>query len=330
MAAQVKLQPKTSNRPFLVSTRKGVDLRCLDRKPQGSLSIIHRLMSAKLQELMTLLLDLENNYLAGRTPLEELRRWVKPLNNITRHPKIIALVSLVQIDEVGRQSNSGFKDIDPGDLAILKEVTMKVKEYVPCFTDIISDVKLVVAYMTKYCLSFYTAEDETVDLDTSKHYEQKRHQVIRQVSEFLNNIESIWQKFQKQGYYYNDLSNDGKDLCRKARILNAPFVMIFYEVCGSMREAVGLVWQWLEADTNYAGYLHNDVEQLEQECDTLKRQLREYQHKYHQLMFRWKSMQSEHEGTATEMRRLQGTEDHLVVEEEMLLTEANEMQVYII
>ena len=74
---------------------------------------------------------------------------------------------------------------DMYDIAKLKEVQIKVRESIPHkFKDLIENVKNLLMYMEKYCLSFYDIEaEDQINYGTAYDYEKKRRDIMELVND---------------------------------------------------------------------------------------------------------------------------------------------------
>ena len=178
------------------------------------------------------------------------------------------------------------------DLNKLKEAHRKVRDNIPDkFKEMIMDIKTVLKYVEKYCLSFYNLEDENeVDYETAKEYEQKRCDLAKDIRERLGTISAMANKFKNDHFYLSDLSSFGIELSRKWDASHAPFLMIFPESCEHIRMSCAGVNSWLDEDASYDVYVANDVKDFEAKKEETLKLLRDYQQKYHQLSFRLKQV----------------------------------------
>ena len=234
------------------------------------------------------------HYGLGKNAQDELRKWRVSLKNLLMASSQPAFVSSDQIETLLRKSaepSLKFK-YDMYDINKLKECYRKIIEAVPDkFSEVITELKSILKYMEKYCLSFYDMDDENaVKYDTALDYEKKRRDIAKNVRERLKYVQGMVAKFRTDKFYLSDLSSYGLELSRKADCPHAPFLLIFPECCEHLRTCVTELDNWVEADGNYETFVKNDIADYEEKNLESLKIVREYQQKYHQLGFRHKQV----------------------------------------
>ena len=274
--------------PFFVRTRR-LDIRRLEKKPQEDLSVVHAILTGSVKEVLEKLIQLERAFYApGKNAVDEMKKWAGSVKSIMESTLLSHMTSAHVIDDVIKMAadpQAKFR-LDMFDLNRLKECYRKVKDAVPDkFSDIILDIRTILKYQQKYCLTFYDP-DCGIPLETAVHYTKQRQQFIDAVKNSVAAIQRTGQTFRRASIWPSDLSPYGLEVARKGDCSTATFLVLFPECCEKVRLACSTLTAWLEADASYEEYLSHDITDLDQEKTGLVRQTRECQQQYHQLLFR--------------------------------------------
>ena len=317
--------------PYFLRTRR-LDLQSLDTNPPENLALVHAILLGAVQGVQDKLKRTERNfYRPSKNALSELKKWAQHLNCVLQDARRPQLCASWQIDDVtGRGMDPSRKvDVRVFDINKLRESQRKVLDAVPNrFTDIILGLRRILKYLEKYALSFYDLASD-VFLETAHNYERQRKDYICEIRKNVDSVLVLFEKFKGDGLSLSDMTFSSRELARKADCVNAPFLLLFPEICENLYNACSLIITWIAADANYSTFLANDITDLEQQMGDLSKALRDFQHKFHQLNFRLKQVQSGYDKIKPDVEKLRRKEDELLVDEEALATESNEMQLEI-
>ena len=314
--------------PFFIRTRR-LSIKRLENKPQESLSVVHTILSSSVKEVLANLKRVERAYYGvGRNAQDELKKWISSVKGVMQVAQISNLVSASKIEEIIKEAahpQSKFT-VDLYDMNKLKESYRKIRDNIPDkFSDILIDLRSILKYLEKYCLSFYDPECE-IPLETAQHYEKNRQENEAIIRENFEVITMLPHKFKSSDLWLSDFSSFGIETARKGESTCAPFLVLFPECCERIRIICSTMMSWIKGDSNYALFISNDVKDLEKKKEAILKIVRDLQQNYHQLLFRLKQVQSECYKLQRELEKLQAKEDELLTDEEVLISETNDMQ----
>ena len=289
--AEAGLDMKSMNKAmaFFLRTRR-LDIRRLDRKPQENLGMVHKILAASVKDVLENVKKLERGFYGqGKTAQDDIHKYTPCVLVILQASHISHLNSLVAINDIITRSQDpkiNFS-VDPFELNKLKECLRKISDVIPArFTEMVLDLKRILKYLDKYCLSFYDTEGH-VYLDTGHYYEKQRRFFRSEIKRNLDKIDILYEKFRKSVLIHSEMSSYARDLARKTDCQRAPFLLLFPESCECIRTACSACMSWIDADSNYATFISNDINDLELKKEEVSKVLRTCQEKFHQLHFRW-------------------------------------------
>ena len=307
-----------------------LNLARLGAQPPEDVAVVHTTLLGAVRDVQDSLRKVERAFYGTAGDAEgEIQKWCTSINTVLRDVRMPYFNCAGQIDDiVGYIMEPSRKmKVNIYDINRLKECLKKILDAVPGKLEgITSELRRISNYLEKYCLSFYDIEG-AVFLDTCSNYENQRQDYLREITKSIDNVRSLIDRFKGQGIFLQDLSPNAREIARKASCNNMPFLLIFPEACQDVRNTCAIMTTWLAADANYATFLSNDINDLDQKKQDLLKSLREQQHKFHQLKFRQKQCQHDFEKLSVETTRLNEREDELIVDEERLSSETNEIQV---
>ena len=323
--------PHIYKMPFFIRTRR-LDIKRLERKPQEDLSVIHVILSGAIKDTQLKLTQLERSYYGpGKTAHDELKKWAPSVKSVMKAAGVSNLVAAAKVEELVKQGldpKCKFR-VDVYDLNRVKECYTKCRGNNPVkFTDILIELKAILKYLEKYCLSFYDPAS-LIPLETAQHYEKKRSEWIQGIREILKTIDILPHKFKTSELWLSEFSSYGIELARQGECSSAPFLVIFPECCEIIRNTCTAMASWVNADSTYAGFISNDITDLEQKKEEDLRSMQNFQQKYHQLVFKLRQTQTECDKLQAELDKLKEREDEMIVEEELLNSQSNDMQMEI-
>ena len=279
---------------FFLRTRR-LDIRRLDRKPQENLAMVHKILAASVKDVLENVKKLERGFYGqGKTAQDDIAKYMPCVLVILQASHISHLNSLVAINDIIQRSQDpkiNFS-VDPFELNKLKECLRKISDVIPTkFTEMVLDLKRILKYLDKYCLSFYDLEGH-VYLDTGHYYEKQRRFFRSEIKKYLEKVDILYEKFRKSVLIHSEMSSYARDLARKTNCERAPFLLLFPESCECIRTACSACMSWIDADLNYATFISNDISNLELKKEEVSKVLRACQEKFHQLHFRWTEVSS--------------------------------------
>ncbi len=274
---------------FFLRTRR-LDIRRLDRKPQESLGMVHKILAAAVKDAIDKIKKLERGFYGlGRNAYDDIARYRPCVLAILQASHISHLNSLVAINDIIQRSqdpNINF-EVDPFDLEKLTEYLRKINDVFPAkISELVLDIKRVLKYLDKYCLSYYDIEGH-VYLDTGHYYEKQRRFLRNEIKRHLDRVEIMYEKFRKSVLIHSEMSSYARDLARRTDCERAPFLLLFPEAAEGIRTACSACMSWIDADAHYAMFVSNDINHLAQKKEEVSRLLRTCQEKFHQLHTRW-------------------------------------------
>lgn len=315
---------------FFVRTGR-LDLRRLENKPQESLQIIHRILSAQISNIIRSIKLEEKNFYIGKTHIEEIRRWNKCVNTMSKTAELSELSRVWQIEEIIKWCEDPHRKfaVDAKMVNKFKDCYRKIRDAVPDkFSDLVNKTKTVSKYLEKYCMSFYDLEEDT-DLDTARTYELQRKEYLAKIKKNVDKVHILSHKWRTEGLFVYDLGDYGIEICRRLDIVQAAFLALFPTLCENLRLACDAMLTWVEADKNYSKFLKNDISDLEEKREELLKEVRQHQHRYHQVNYRKNQVSNELEKLEEEVEKLVEKEDELLVDVESLLDKSNRLQINI-
>ncbi len=293
------------------------------------MTVVRTILSATVKQILARLKKLEKAFYGkARTPLEEIQKWVEPIQNILGSVHMRRITSVLHVNDIIRISADPRRtfEMDMYNLNKLKECVRKIRTTVPDkFSDMVLELKAVLHYLDQYCLSFYDPDDGMY-LETAAHYERNRQEMKQAIQESLTMIGNLAEAFVSRDLHISDFTSFGVELARKGQCSSLPFLVLFPESCECIRNVCSAMSAWLSWDASYVVFLRNDMGDLEREKDDKIRVMRDSQQQFHQLGFRLKQLQTEHDKKKEELERLRSKEDDLTIEEEVLIMETNDIQ----
>ena len=299
-----------------------------------NMAVVRAILTSAVKRVRTRLANLEKAFYGpGKGAVQELSKWSRPVKAVLAGAQRSVLSSSHQFDEIFRQvADPKLRfTVDLYDINKVKECYRKVLDAVPHkFNDLIKDIKQIVKYLQKYCLSFYDIKDgDEYYLDTGHNYEKQRQDFQKSISDNLDSILSMTQKFKTSNLFSTDFSSFIIEIGRKSDCNSAPFLLLFPAAVESVQNACAAMMCWIDADDNYALFISNDIKDLEEKKKDTEKTAHEQLQKYHHLLFRLKQLQTDCERMTTELEKLTDRDNELTIEEECLISETNDMQVEI-
>ena len=281
---------------FFLRTRR-LDIRRLDRKPQENLGVVHKILAASVKDILDTVKKLERGFYGlSKNAQDDIAKYMPCVLVVLQASHISHLNSLVAINDIIQRSQDPKINftVDPFELNKLKDCVRKITEVFPAkFSETVLDVRRILKYLDKYCLSFYDIESH-VYLDTGHYYEKQRRFFRSEIKRHLDQIDILYEKFRKSVLIHSEMSSYARDLARKTDCQKAPFLLLIPESCECIRIACSACMSWIDADSNYATFISNDINDLELKKEEVSKVLRACQEKFHQLHFRWTQVSIKH------------------------------------
>ncbi len=274
---------------FFLRTRRP-DIRRLDRKPQENLGTVHKILSGAVKDSIDKVKKLERGFYGlGRHAQDEITKYMPYVLAVLQASHISHLNSLVAINDIIQRSqdpNIQF-EVDPFALNKLKECLRKISDVIPAkFSELVLELRRILKYLDKYCLSFYDIEGH-VFIDTGHYYERQRRFLRNEVKRHLDRIDILYEKFRKSVLIHTEMGSYARELARKTDSERAPFLLLFPESAECIKVACSACMSWIDADSHYATFIANDINNLGLKKEEVSKVLRTCQEKFHQLHIRW-------------------------------------------
>ena len=309
-----------------------LDIDRLERKPQENMSVVYTILRTGIGHTEDKLRRVERLYYgASKDAATDARKWITPVKSVMNDVHLTRFTLVWHIEKVIQLSDHlrGNFDADPYNINKLRELMKKVQHFVPdAFSDITDDLRRIVKYLDKYCVSFYSLDGDVV-FPTAEHYEKERRQFRATIKRSIANIAALPHKFQTTGLSDTDLSSYGEELCRKADCADAPFIVMFAEVCENVRTACGAVRSWIDADVSYSEFVGNDIGQMERDIDAALAPLRKLEDQFYHTQYQLKQAGHEIARVEEELVGLRERENEFVFDEELLVRETNDIGIQI-
>lgn len=267
---------------------RNLSLKRLEEKPTENLSMVHAILSKAVEEVLEKLKRLEQLYYGKRRDqMDEIKKWGGYVKTVIVAAHVGVFKCAEQLEDITRNANDPSKKfkIDMFQLNKTKEIVRKVQDFMPHkFKEVSEDMKSILEYLLKYCLSFYDPKSE-VAFETGKEYEEKRMEWMQTMNECLSSVTDLPRKFRKESLEVQDFSAYGKELGQKVGTYQCMFLVMFPEICENMRLACKAAKLWIEADRSYALFISYDLTDLEIKKDSFLKSMRDLQQRYASLCF---------------------------------------------
>ena len=207
--------------------------------------------------------------------------------------QIVQLHSAWQVDDVLKRPDILTEGMYQGDLKhfeTIKRFDTRLKTFVPNkFQDIKNQLCDILIFLGKYCVSFFHGKEDSY-LETAYSYENKRKELTESIKKNIDRISDIIVTYRKGGLTLKLLGMHANDLARRCDCYEIPILFIFADVCSSVRDACANIMRWVELDSGYALFLHNDLVEMQRKKDDHFRKVRDLREKHCQLEHRIKNI----------------------------------------
>ncbi|CAD5124104.1 DgyrCDS12406 [Dimorphilus gyrociliatus] len=271
----------------------------------------------------------EKQFYDGKTYIDEIRKWNKCVNTMSKVAELSELSRVWQIEEIIKWCEDPQRKfaVDAKIINKFKECYRKIRDSIPDkFSEIVKQTKKVLKYLDKYCMSFYELEED-INLETARTYETQRKELSAKIKTNVDKVEYLSHKWRTEGLFVYDLGEYGIEVCRRLDVVQAAFLALFPTLCENLRLACDAMLTWVETDKNYSQFLKNDISDLEEKREELLKEVRQHQHRYHQVNYRKNQVANELEKLEEEVEKLVEKEDELLVDVETLLDKSNRLQI---
>ena len=225
--------------------------------------------------------------------------------------QIIQLHSAWQIEDILKRTDIFTEGMYPGELSHFETIKMfdvRLKTFVPNkFEDIKKQLTGILIFLQKYCVSFFQGKEDSY-LETAYSYENKRKELSESIKNNIDRISDIIITYRKGGLTLKLLGMYANDLARRCDCYEAPILFIFADVCQSVRDACANIMRWVELDSGYALFLHNDLVEMQRKRDEYFRKVRDLRERHCQLDHRIRNIQRNIEEIRKQLQRFKGRE----------------------
>ena len=296
------------------------------------MSVVYTILRASVRDAEVKLRRVERLYYGGsKNAVDDARKWACPVKSVMNGAHLSQLVLAWHIEKIIQLSDSlrSNFDVDRSSVNKLRELANKIEHFVPdAFSEITVDLRRIVKYLDKYCLSFYSLDNEIV-YGTAEHYQKERCRFRSTIRNNIDRVTTLPHKLRTTGFGAGELSTYGEELSRKADCTHAPFIVLFAEVCDAVRTACHAITSWIDADANYGEFVGNDIRQMETDNDDSLVTVRKLEDQFYHTHYRLKRAQQEMAQMEEELVVLHERENEFIIDEEMLVRETNDIGIKI-
>lgn len=305
-AYAVKMPLQTASLQF---TRKVQTIECLEtERPQSQDTVRHILLNA-VGEVEKKLATIDQTFRGrAKTYSDCIRKYVPPILAMMKLNEINVIFNKAQVDRI-------LNYICPPDTHIgsrmLRDIYEKTLQYVPdCFQEIFKDLKRILFFLDKYCLSFSTTEQKKY-MDTAFHYEQKRQELINLININIEDVGKNFERFCNDGLDLKCFGIQVNDIARACECDTVLFLLMFPQACVNIENACKGIRMWIQTDEEYADYIKDDIETIEKKIESHTRAVRQFLSKSHQLEVQMNHTRRQCSDLENEIQKLQSRETSL-------------------
>ncbi|XP_025110321.1 uncharacterized protein LOC112573870 isoform X2 [Pomacea canaliculata] len=299
--------------------------------PPRNLQEVRAAVSKSIASVTRKLARLERDYYGDkRTVHSDAEQYVPSVKALMRALWILDLNKASEVEELIKQSVNPqrYKD-DAKHPAALKEIYARVMTFLPDrLTPLIDACQGLLDNLSRYCVSFYSAESDSY-LETAAHYTEQITSWREKVEVSLLSARSLYKKFQTTGINHNMLSSPVANFCSRCDINKLLFIVMFADASTHLRNALTVMKSWLQTDENYTTYVKNDMIELEKLKEDKIKVLRDLRTKCHSLTYKVNQLESEERRLAQEITAMREKEESLRIEEVFLVNQINEVDLEI-
>ena len=312
--------------------RQTIDHLTLER-PQ-SLQTFRECVTNALVVIETRIELLQQSYYGPNIDIEyEIKRWLNPLSIVLKYCRISFFLCKTQLDDMVIAYKRAEGDptlvvnFDNGIVKSVLDIIDRVLEYLKTgFADIIKDMKQLVDYMWKYCLSFSSAEGD-IYLDTAVNYERQRKEFSQAINFNIDDIKNMAEQFETKGMRVQDLGFVARDLAERCKATHVPFLVIIPQAFENLKHAIAGMRKWLEADEAYAEFIKFDINDLEVKKEAQEKKVRDLQIRCSNSEHKLKTAKRLHGDLIAEVKVFAGRESLLSVEKANLIAQNKDVLV---
>ena len=273
----------------LFKKEKEATLKRLEQKPPGSMAMVYSILTRSINQNLDHIKRCECNFYGkGRTAADDVTRWLPSVKATMLAAELSDLNSASQYDVIIRITGDPSRRFraDAKDLANTKEVYRRMIDSVPyTFKEIEKDLKKIFEYLKMYCLSFYNIGAD-IAFDTAQDYEEKRINWSDVIERALRSIHHLIDKYKKTELKLKHFSATVREMAQSLGCYQALFLLVYHEICESLREALKAAKEWVDMDRNYVSFISYDLADFEEKKDDLLRVVRDLQQRHSSLQFR--------------------------------------------
>ncbi|KAL3831684.1 hypothetical protein ACJMK2_023407 [Sinanodonta woodiana] len=301
-----------------------IDHLALER-PQ-SLQSFRESVRGGLDVIETRLDLLRQSYFGNEGDVEkEIRQWIPVFTTVMKEAKISIISSKRQLQHMFdildklKGDPTFVTDIDRQSLLTVVQYLERCNKYIRFeFADVVNEVKRLLDYVHRYCLSFSGIEGDKY-LETAVSYERQRKDLERAITFSLNSVVDLADSFDKNSLSSQHFGLTIKKLAEKADCMHIPVLFMVPQAFENVKNACEGIRQWLIADEDYDDYIQFDIIDLEEKKDHLLKHCRESQVKCSNHDHRIKLMKRDFAKCAEDLKKLSKRSMALAAEKEQLL-----------
>lgn len=308
------------------------ELTHLETHPPRHLHEIRTVLSRELETVGKELVHLERKYYGIHRSLSaQLTKYAPALKSLMITIGAAEIGSVKRVEEIFKkmaENKDKFKE-HIIHITVLKDVTNKVKDFVPGrFAGILEHCWKIFSLLDKYCVSFHKAESD-VTVDTVEHYHEQILCWKETITKNLENVLKLSRQFRTDGVKVQSMSSNVIQVGQQHHCSTIPLLLIFPECCANIRNTSYAMTSWVKTDEDYCTFLRNDVFDLEKKKENAMRLMREARERFHSVTYKLTQAECECVKLSSEVAQLRNKEDSLEQEEQFLSNRTSEMELEI-
>lgn len=291
----------------------------LNERPQ-SLESLRKSLETAIQGINNQISSAEREFNGGRSHQDVIRKVTKASRGIMKSLELTYLNSSQQIMKIVERTLEP-SEVFQFDMEAVETVKDYHRKLIELFPEIIEplavQIKQVLKLVQTYCLSFSPIKrlekSTNPGLETCVHYELKRIELEKAISEKISNIGQMMTAFNSDtGVLPESFGMSSNELARACDCGDITYTLIFPEACSNMRNACQGLKKWLEEDELYVTYIKNDLVSYDNMKVEAENQLRGAKHQEALAKFGRKMCRKEIDDLENEMSKIAKREQKLL------------------
>lgn len=299
--------------------------------PPRTMRDVRAAVTKEIKSLTRKLARVEREYYGERkTVYNEVEKYVLPIKMLMKAQWILDLNKASEVEEMIRQcSNSDRLKGDPTHAAMLKEAYDKVQAFLPDkIAPLLESCQAIYNNLDRYCVSFYDAQRDCY-LETPAHYTEQTAVWKEKAQLSIQSATTLSKKFRTTGITVSMFSSPVAQFCSRCDINKLLFLVLFADACTHIRSALSVLSLWLRTDETYAGFVKNDLAELEKLREEKTKALRYLRQKCHSLTYNITKLESDQAGLTHDVQVMGEKEHSLRIDEVSIVNTLNDIELEI-